>query len=307
MSPTPYYTTYYIGFQNFQHPRHLIDYDEPIPCHGQSTSYSKFCRNRQERLALLLFIRFALHWIKALFWFTKLEVTNQIRSISNRIYKVLANVHVQVTSIQWVSLGHESNSPDIKPHLQGPNIRPRDDCLDTVSASRPSAQNQTRHPPSQLGTQELLILPGTVFPALVSIVLVPLQAMTGVETGFHVRPGVQVLNVDYINMSEGVDVMVVRVLRQSDLGPVRPEVSGDVLSEDRAVCGAVLVSRPTLSAIVIPGSMSPQEKEAPSIRHREPDRFEVPHFIGWGSELVAAYLEPVLFMRVFDYVYHGEC
>ena len=130
--------------------------------------------------------------------------------------------------------------------------------------------------------------------------------MAGVQTALHIGPGPQVLNVTYINIPEGVDVIVVFVLRLGDLGPVRSEFSDDVLSEDRAECGTVLVNRAALSVIDVPGFISPQKNITPVIHHREPDRFDRPYFLGYGSKLVATYLEPVLLERVIDYGFPGE-
>lgn len=87
-----------------------------------------------------------------------------------------------------------------------------------------------------------MILPSTVIPALGLIVVKPVQAMTRVETAFHVGPGAQVLNVDEIDILEGIDVVIKLVLRLSHLSPVWSESSGNVLNEDSAESGPVLVN-----------------------------------------------------------------
>lgn len=74
---------------------------------------------------------------------------------------------------------------------------------------------------------------------------------------FHVGPSVQVLNVNKINMPEGIDVVIKLVLRLRHLSPVRPELSGNVLNEDSAEAGAVLVNSVALLTTIIPVSILP--------------------------------------------------
>lgn len=84
---------------------------------------------------------------------------------------------------------------------------------------------------------------------------------------FHVGPGVQVLNVDEINIPEGIDVVIELVLRLSHLGPVRSESSGNVFNEDSAETGTVLVNCVALLATTIPGSILSQKNIPPIIPH----------------------------------------
>lgn len=139
-----------------------------------------------------------------------------------------------------------------------------------MCASRPSPQNQTSHSPSQFRTQQLLVLPSTVCPALGLIVVKPVQAMTRVEIGFHVGPGAQVLNVDEINMPERIDVVIELVLSLSHLSPIWSESSGDVLNEDSTKSGTVLVNGVALLTTTIPVSPSPQKNIAPISSRRQP-------------------------------------
>jgi hypothetical protein len=87
---------------------------------------------------------------------------------------------------------------------------------------------------------------------------------------FHVGPCAQVLNVDEINIPEGIDVIVKLVLRLSHLRPIRPKSPGDVLNEDSAEPGTVLVYGITCLATIIPVSISSQKNIAPIIPHRQP-------------------------------------
>lgn len=150
-----------------------------------------------------------------------------------------------------------------------------------MCTSRPSPQNQTSHSPPQLRTQKLLIFPSTVCPTLGPIVVKPVQAVTRVETAFHVGPGADVLNIDKINILERIDVVIKLVLRLSHLSPVWPESSSNVLNENSAESSTVLVNGVALLTTTIPVPPLPQKDIPPILSHRQPGCGDVAHFLGW--------------------------